>query len=263
LEIGKVMHSEWTAHEIGERAASVSPASANPAANRILLWDLPTRIFHWGLVAAVLTAVITGELGGSWMPVHAKAGLSIVGLLAFRITWGVIGSTYARFLHFAPTFGKIRAYLKGQWQGVGHNPLGALSVFALLGLLGSQVGTGLFANDDIDFTGPFFDLVDKALSNRLTGLHQQLAYVLIGLIALHLVAIVFYVRFKKENLVKPMVTGWKEVEAHSVKPVATVKGNWVALIVALIIAFAAVYVASGATLHKAPPPAPVSTTPAW
>jgi cytochrome b len=260
------MQTELIARGIGEQAAPVSDVHApvaRHASNRILLWDLPTRIFHWGLVVAVLTAVITGEIGGSWMPVHAKAGLSIVGLLAFRITWGVIGSTYARFLHFAPTFGKIRAYLKGQWQGVGHNPLGALSVFALLGLLGAQVGTGLFANDDIDFTGPFFDLIDKTLSNRLTGLHQQLAYVLIGLIALHLVAIVFYVRFKKDNLIKPMVTGWKEVETHSVEPVATAKGNWIALIIALAIAAAAVYVASGATLHKAPSPAPVSATPAW
>jgi cytochrome b len=260
------MQTELIAQDINEQAASASAASSlssSAAPNRILLWDLPMRIFHWGLVAAVLTAVVTGEIGGSWMSVHGKAGLSIVGLLAFRVTWGIVGSTHARFLHFVPTFDKIRTYLKGQWQGTGHNPLGALSVLSLLGLLGAQVGTGLFANDDIDFTGPLFDVIDKTLSNRLTGWHQDLSYFLIGLIALHVIAIAFYVGIKKDNLVKPMVTGWKEVEEHSVKA-PDKKGSWFALILALAVATASVYGASGATLSKAHPVAPATTsTPAW
>jgi len=245
------------------KRASQQPAASpqvRPTLTRIRLWDLPIRIFHWSLVAAVLTAVITGEIGGSWMGVHAKAGLTIIGLVAFRLTWGVIGSTHARFLNFAPSPAKIQAYLKGQWEGVGHNPLGAISVFALLGLLALQAGTGVFSNDDIDFTGPLFTLVDKVLSNRLTGLHQLLSYFLFGLMAAHIVAIIFYVRFKNDNLVKPMVTGWKEVPAGK----SAAKGGWVALIVAILIALAAVYVASGAGLHEAPPaPHPVSTAPAW
>lgn len=211
---------------------------------RIRLWDLPTRVFHWSLVVAVLTAFVSGQVGGSWMAVHEKSGIAIIGLVVFRLVWGVVGSTHARFLNFAPSPKRIKAYLKGEWQGVGHNPLGALSVFALLGLLAVQAGIGLFANDDIDFTGPLFALVDSALSNRLTGLHVLIANVLLGLLALHLVAIVFYVRFKKDNLVKPMVTGWKEVPSGT----SATQGGLLALAVALLGALVAVYGASGASL---------------
>lgn len=211
---------------------------------RIKLWDLPTRLFHWSLVLAVSVAVVTGELGGDWMDIHGKAGLTIVGLVTFRVVWGFIGSTHARFLSFLPTPGKVLAYLKGRWQGVGHNPLGALSVFALLGLLAVQAGTGLFTNDDIAFTGPLNVLVDEALAGRLTGWHRQLANVLLGLLALHIVAIFFYVRFKKDKLIKPMVTGWKEVPQGASK--SATRGGPVALVVALAAAAGAVYVASGA-----------------
>lgn len=228
---------------------------AQPALTRIRLWDLPTRLFHWSLVVAVSVAVITGELGGEWMGVHGKAGLTIVGLVTFRVAWGFIGSTHARFLSFLPTPGKILAYLKGRWQGVGHNPLGALSVFALLGLLAVQAGTGLFTNDDIAFTGPLNVLVDETLAGRLTGWHRQLANVLLGLLALHIVAIFFYVRFKKDKLIKPMVTGWKEVP-HGHSRSAT-KGGPVALVLALAVAGGAVYFASGAYL-QAPKVAPAA-----
>ena len=209
---------------------------------RIRLWDLPTRVFHWSLVVAVVTAFVTGQLGGAWMSVHGQAGLVIVGLVVFRLIWGVVGSTYVRFLHFVPTPSKISAYLKGQWQGVGHNPLGALSVLALLGLLAAQAATGLFANDDIDFSGPLAGLIDSALSSRLTGFHVLLSNALLGLMVLHLVAIVFYVRFKKDKLLKPMMTGWKDVPHGR----SATQGGWLAFSVALILALAAVYAASGA-----------------
>lgn len=211
---------------------------------RIRLWDLPTRVFHWSLVVAVLTAFVTGQLGASWMPIHAKAGLTIIGLVVFRLVWGVLGSTYARFLNFVPTPVKIQAYLKGQWHAVGHNPLGALSVLALLGLLAAQATTGLFSNDEIDFSGPLSALIDSSLSNRLTGIHVLLSNGLIGLVVLHLVAIVFYVRFKKDKLIKPMVTGWKDVPSG----VSATQGGALAFTVAVVIAAAAVYGASGAPL---------------
>ena len=171
---------------------------------RIRLWDLPTRIFHWALVVLVSIAVVSGEVGGEWMGVHGKAGLSIVGLIIFRLIWGVIGSTYARFANFTPTYSNLRAYFKGHWKGVGHNPLGALSVFALLLLLAAQATTGLFSNDDIDFNGPLFNLVDQAVSNRLTGIHQLISYALFVILAVHIFAIAFYVLIKKNNLVKKM-----------------------------------------------------------
>lgn len=226
---------------------------------RIKLWDLPTRCFHWLLVLAMLGAVVTGQLGGNLIEWHGKLGLFIVGLLAFRLVWGLAGSTYARFAQFFPTPAKIKAYLAGQWHGEGHNPLGALSVFGLLGLLTVQVLTGLVANDDIAFVGPLFDLVGKDLSNRLTGLHHLLSNLLIALVALHVGAIAFYGHVKKQNLVKPMVTGWKEDgEGES-----ATGGGLLALLVALLVAAAAVYGASGAWLPALPPPPPAAETPNW
>lgn len=226
---------------------------------RILLWDLPTRLFHWLLVAAVAAAVVTGQLGGSLMDWHGRIGLFIAGLLAFRIVWGMFGATYARFAQFVPTPGKIKAYLAGRWQGEGHNPLGALSVFGLLALLAVQVATGLVGNDDIAFSGPLADLVSRELSNRLTGLHHLLANVLVALVVLHVAAIAFYVRVKKQKLVKPMITGWKDdAEGESASG-----GGLPAVVVALLLAGAVIYGASGAWLPAPPPPPPAAETPNW
>jgi len=232
---------------------------------RIHVWDLPLRVFHWALVAAVTVAIVTGELGGSLMEIHGKAGLAIVGLVVFRLVWGLIGSSNARFINFAPTAAKLRTYLRGRWKGHGHNPLGALSVFALLALLAVQAGSGLFGNDDIAFTGPLYALVDEAIAGRLTGLHRQLANVLLALLVLHIVAILIYLRVKKDNLIKPMVTGWKDVRSGE----SSNKGSVAALLVALAAAAAAVWFASGASWHKdVPAAAPAATqqqsaTSAW
>ena len=117
----------------------------------IQIWDLPLRLYHWLLAVAVSAAIVTGELGGGLIDWHGRIGLFVLGLLVFRLLWGFVGTTHARFSQFFPTPGKLLAYLKGQWQGHGHNPLGALSVLALLGVLATLVGAGLFANDDIAF----------------------------------------------------------------------------------------------------------------
>lgn len=221
---------------------------------RIRLWDLPTRLFHWLLAVAVAAALISAEIGGNFMDWHGRIGLLIVGLLAFRLVWGVLGSTYARFAHFFPSLTRIRSYLGGEWRGEGHNPLGALSVFALLGILLFQVISGVFANDDIAFTGPLFDLVGKDWSDILSGWHHEIGELVLPLIGLHIAAILFYVHVKKQNLVKPMITGWKEGEGESAKG-----GGWLAFVVALAIALAAVYGASGAWLKQPQAPAGVET----
>ena len=228
---------------------------------RIRLWDLPTRLFHWTLALCVATALVSGEIGGNLMDWHARIGLLTVGLVVFRLVWGLLGSTYARFAHFWPTPAKISAYLKGEWRKPGHNPLGALSVLGLLGLLSVQLATGLFANDDIAFVGPLADLIGKDLSNRLTGLHHLLANVVIVLVALHLAAIVFYVRIKKKNLLKPMLTGWLERQPQEPGESAT-GGGLPALLLAVGLAVGAVYGASGAWLPEPPPP-PAAETPSW
>jgi cytochrome b len=177
----------------------------------IHIWDLPHRLFHWLLAVSVAASYITAKIGGALIDWHGRLGIFILGLLIFRIIWGFIGSTHSRFSTFFPTFSRLAAYLKGRWQGIGHNPLGALSVIALLGAVAIQVGTGLFANDDIAFEGPLFDFVDKSFSNKLTSWHSTSFYVLLGFIVLHIVAIIFYRWVKKTNLVTPMLTGKKEI----------------------------------------------------
>ncbi len=226
---------------------------------RIRVWDLPTRLFHWSLAILVVVAVVTGKAGGNLMDWHGRAGLAIVGLVAFRLAWGLLGSTYARFASFFPTPARLVAYLRGEWRQPGHNPLGALSVLALLALVAFQVGSGLVANDDIAFRGPLFELAGKALSDRLTGLHKGSTNLLLALIALHVAAIVWYARVRRQNLVRPMLTGWQET-AHG-RPATG--GGPAALAVALIVAGGAVHAAAGGWLPPPPPPAPPVATPAW
>jgi cytochrome b len=226
---------------------------------QVLVWDLPTRLFHWLLVAAVGGAYFTGENGGNWLVWHERLGVFIVGLVAFRLTWGFVGSTYARFSTFVRGPSSIKAHLAGQWKGLGHNPLGALSVLALLALVSLQFSTGLFAqNDDTGFAGPFFALVSDNLGSIATRLHHKIFDVLAILVGLHVAAVVFYTRFKKDNLVKPMIVGTKSVgDGESARG-----GGFVPFIVALFIAAAAAYGASGAWVEKPPAPPPAAT-PAW
>jgi cytochrome b len=230
---------------------------------RIKLWDLPTRLFHWLLTVLVAAALITGNIGGGAIDWHGRIGLSILGLIAFRLAWGVAGSTHARFASFLPTVASIRAHLRGQWQGIGHNPLGALSVIGLLALIAVQLTTGLVGNDDIAFRGPLYDLIGKELSDRLTGIHEITSNAVIALIILHLCAIAFYTRIKKADLIKPMITGWKDLTPGEDGESAS-GGGAVAFVVALVIALAAVYGASGAWRPAPPPPAAAAqSTPAW
>ena len=237
-------------------------AGITPSVNLIRLWDLPLRVFHWSLVALVTVVLITGEIGGEWMGIHGKAGIAIAGLVTFRLIWGVIGSTHSRFITFMPSPSKIRAYLKGRWRGVGHNPIGAFSVLALLTLLGIQAGTGLFANDDIDFTGPLANLVSSELSGNLTNFHRLCANFILGLVALHGIAIGFYLLVKKDNLIKPMITGWKTHTSVSTdKPIAdTNGGGWIAFLIAFGGAAVLVYFVSGAALQTAPVAASVTAS---
>jgi cytochrome b len=220
------------------------------------LWDLPTRLFHWFLALAVIAASISGQLGGGLMTLHGRIGLAVVGLVVFRLVWGLMGSTYARFVQFLPTPGGIKAYLRGQWQGEGHNPLGALSVLGILGLLAAQVATGLFSNDDIAFRGPLYDLANKTLSNRLTAVHSLMSKLIYLLVALHLGAIAFYAFARKQNLVKPMLTGRKEGTGKSAQG-----GGMASLVLALALAAMAVFGASGKWMPAPPPPPPAAATP--
>lgn len=193
----------------GASAAQLgTPVALDPAASRhVLVWDLPLRVFHWALVALVTAAITTGLLGGPWMTWHGRAGQAIAGLLVFRLTWGLWGTRYARFWQFLPTPGRVWAYVRGRWQGHGHNPLGALSVFAVLALLIFQVTTGLLGNDEIGFAGPWSGWIEEDLSLKLTGWHKLAAKALYVWLGLHLLAIAVYSLWLKRPLLKAMVTG--------------------------------------------------------
>jgi cytochrome b len=220
----------------------------------IRVWDVPTRLFHWLLLALVIGSVVSVKIGGNAMLWHGRFGHLIFGLIVFRIVWGVVGSTYARFSHFVRGPGSIVDYLRGRWRGAGHNPLAALSVLALLGVLAFQSVTGLFANDDIAFNGPLYSAVSSSMSNRISGWHRQAEWLIYALIALHVAAVLFYTLVKKDNLIVPMFTGRKQISDPTLPSASG--GGVIALVVALTITVAALWIASGALLPPPPPPAP-------
>ncbi len=218
----------------------------------VRVWDLPLRLFHWLLLICVAGALVTIQLKA--MDWHGRFGLAVLGLLVFRLVWGVIGSTHARFWSFAPWPRSLVDYLRGRWHGLGHNPLGALSVFAILAVLLFQSVTGLFADDVIAFTGPLRRAVSGDTASQLTSWHMRMEYVIYGLIALHLAAIAFHELIKRERLVKPMITGRKPVGSSPVQDARG--GGWIAFVIAVLVAGAAVWVANGALLSPPPPPPP-------
>ena len=225
---------------------------------RIRVWDLPTRVFHWALALCVVGSFVTVKLGGNAMVWHGRIGVTVAALLAFRLVWGFVGSTYARFSQFVRGPRAIKDYVRGQWQGAGHNPLGALSVLAMLGTFMLLVATGLFANDDIAFEGPLYALVGKEFSDRAAGIHRLIEPLTILLVLAHLGAIVYYVRYKKETLIMPMITGWKVGAGDTAKG-----GGVLAFSVALAIALGAAYAASGAWIASPPPAAAPAAAPNW
>jgi cytochrome b len=231
------------------------------ARKRIRVWDLPTRLFHWSMVVVVAGAILTGLNGGNMMVLHQRLGVILVGLIVFRLAWGFLGSHTARFSSFVRGPGAIAAYLRGQWHGIGHNPLGALSVLALLALFGFQAISGLFANDDIAFEGPLRTLVDKSTSDWITGIHASMLWWLLALVALHVGAVLFYAHAKKDNLVRPMLTGWKEVDDKVEEPPR--RGSLLNFMIALAIGVAAAWVAAGGLLPPPPPPPDPATLPSW
>lgn len=179
----------------------------------IRVWDLPIRLFHWCLLIGIVLSFVTVKIGGNAMEFHARVGYCVLALIVFRICWGLIGSHHARFINFIPSPKGLLNYLSGKAKvSLGHNPLGALSVLALLFSIGLQAVTGLFANDDIAFEGPLAKHVSNETVALLTSIHHQNEKVLIVLIVVHLCAIFYYQKFKGENLIKPMLLGDKEID---------------------------------------------------
>lgn len=179
---------------------------------RIAVWDVPVRIFHWTIVGLITTSWVAADQG--FMRVHLWSGSALLALLLFRLAWGIFGSTTARFSDFVRSpravFGYLRALAGADKpRYAGHNPAGGWMVVSLLGILGAQVATGLFANDGLKFMGPLALHVTADTSDRLTTLHGWLFNILLLLIYLHVVAVFFYLFVHRENLIAPMLTGKK------------------------------------------------------
>lgn len=182
----------------------------------VRVWDAPTRLFHWALAACFVGLIVTSQIGGGAMVWHFRLGYSVLTLLLFRVVWGVLGGHWSRFATFLVGPKAIWRYLRGQGlphHEVGHNPLGALSVVAMLVFLALQVTTGLMSDDEIANAGPLTQFVSSAWVGDATYYHKAIGkFILLGLVALHLGAIVFYAVRKRVNLVAPMITGDKALD---------------------------------------------------
>lgn len=185
------------------------------------IWDLPTRLFHWALVACFVGLFVTGKRGGDAMEWHFRLGYVMASLLLFRLAWGLVGGRWSRFSAFLYPPRALLAQLRGRPAPehlIGHSPLGAASVFAMLLFLLAQVGTGLFSEDKGEAFGPLSALVSSASVRLATGYHKNIGQrVLLALVLLHLAAIACYHFRRRNNLVKPMITGDKRL-AEPVPP---------------------------------------------
>lgn len=200
-----------------ETTASAPGSSPN---GLVRVWDLPTRVFHWSLVALVIAMVWTGWQGK--LDLHMTLGQIVLSLVLFRLIWGFAGNRYARFAAFIASPMACLRYLGSLFgpgeKHVGHNPAGGYAVLAMLALLALQAGTGLFTSDDIVSEGPLYSKVASSTSALLSTIHRKTIWLLLAVIAVHLLANLFYLTIKRDNLVTPMVTGRKRAPASADAP---------------------------------------------
>jgi cytochrome b len=186
---------------------------------KIRVWDLPVRLFHWTLVVLMAVSYFTGRAGGEWMKFHFWSGYTILALLLFRIAWGFVGSTTARFADFVKGPTAAIAHLRdlpgrGRPREAGHNPVGGAMVVALLLAVLLQVTAGLFSADTDMGTvnGPLALLVADKWVERATDFHKFWINVLLWMVALHVLAAIVYLVWKRQNLIGAMLTGQKPLD---------------------------------------------------
>ena len=217
---------------------------------KVRIWDLPTRIFHWVLAVLVVVCYLSGDNGR--FDIHIPAGQALLVLVLARVLWGIVGSEPSRFRAFVRPLREIAAYVRTLGKRApghhpGHNPLGGLSVVAMLLVLLLQAGLGVFAVDVDGFNeGPLSFLVSYDAAREAAELHGDVVDILLILVGLHLAAILFYRVFKRERLVKPMVTGWASLPAGD-RPAPRLVSAWRAL---LVLAIAAAVILGGFELAR-------------
>jgi cytochrome b len=213
-----------------------------PPLRPVRVWDLPTRLFHWTLALAVIGSVITGQVGGNAMVWHTRLGLVVMALLLFRLVWGFAGGYWSRFASFLYGPRSVIAYLRGDpgpggRYRVGHSPVGAQAVFALLGLLAFQVATGLVADDEIATTGPLNRFVAGSVAHAASDWHEDAGKTLLIVLVLgHVAAVLYYLWRKRRNLIAPMIRG---DQALPVDAMASADGAGQRLAALLVLATAA------------------------
>jgi len=222
---------------------------ADKSEQKIRIWDLPVRLFHWTLVILMAVSYFSGQAGGDWMKLHFWSGYTILTLLLFRIVWGFVGSTTARFTHFVKGPMAAIEHLKelagtDRPRDVGHNPLGGAMVIALLLGLLLQVVAGLFAADTDEGTvsGPLANLAPDKWVDRATAFHHFWVNVLLVMVALHVLAALTYLVWKRQNLIGAMFTGRKPLDhvAEAGKPAPTLRFASGRLALSLLIVAAAI-----------------------
>jgi cytochrome b len=180
------------------------------------VWDAFVRVFHWSLVLLFAVSLVSGKVGGAWIEWHMKSGYAILGLVSFRLMWGFVGGEYARYMSFLTGPIRVLKFAKGllgktHEHVIGHNPVGGWMVLVLLLLLAMQGVLGLFSNDEIATTGPLARYVSDATSITLMGRHRLIGDALLILVGIHIAAVLFHLLVKKENLIRAMFTGNKEL----------------------------------------------------
>ena len=203
----------------------------------VRVWDLPTRLFHWLLVLLIGWEWASSHLGQRFLVYHMWGGYAVLALLVFRLLWGLIGSETARFSSFVASPRRVWQYLRSAgkdtcWR-LGHNPLGGWSVMAFLLVLSVQVGTGLFATDDILTAGPLNRFVRNRTGDLLTHIHKLNFDLILGLVGIHILAIIAHRVIGKHDLVKPMLTGHADLPAPAQRPAPFFARLWLAGLVAL------------------------------
>jgi cytochrome b len=219
-------------------------SAATAPARRIIVWDLPVRIFHWAVVVLIGFSWWTAE--NDRLDLHRLSGYTILTLVLFRVLWGVAGSATARFSSFVRGPRDVFAYARrffrrepSHW--VGHNPMGALSVLGLLALLLVQTATGLCASDTDGLeSGPLASLVGYEASRTLSKVHETTFTLIQILVVLHVAVILFHAFYKREDLIGPMVRGAKKMPAVAGVDVAAPRQAPLGLALVLLAAAAAV-----------------------
>ncbi|MFT4098922.1 MAG: cytochrome b/b6 domain-containing protein [Rhodoblastus sp.] len=237
--------------------ANAQSPPAMAGGGQVLAWDGPTRLFKWSLVLLVFDGWLSNEFGGAYPAWHKLNGYAVLTLILFRVMWGFVGGSTARFSHFIALPGRALAYVTAAVSGrpqkyLGHNPLGGWMVMALLALVGLQAVTGLFSADEdrLVIEGPFVKFVSDATVSFAAKWHHRIFDAIEIFVALHVAANLFYTFVKKEPLIQGMATGVKPaapyVDEASARP-----GSWAAAAICLAIAAAIVFggvVAAGGRL---------------